>query len=91
MNLALANEKIASLTVEFTCSIEAKMEIDAIESPADRIFNDLLQNRNRSPNGRRYSRDTLIWPRQVYGASSTAWTVVRKMLPFCQNGFSIQV
>jgi uncharacterized protein Yka (UPF0111/DUF47 family) len=44
MNLAQASEKIASLTDELARSIEAKMEIDAIESPVDRIFNDLLQN-----------------------------------------------
>jgi hypothetical protein len=64
MNLARASEKIVSLTDEFARSIEVKMEIDAIESTVDRIFNDLLENRNRSPDGRRYSRDTLIWGRQ---------------------------
>jgi hypothetical protein len=87
MNLVRASEKIASLTNELARSIEAKMEIDAIESPVDRIFNDLLQNHNRSPDGTRYSRDTLIWARQVYDASPIAWIVVRKMLPFRQNGF----
>jgi hypothetical protein len=32
-----ASEKIAPLTDEFARSIEAKMEVDAIESPVDRI------------------------------------------------------
>jgi hypothetical protein len=81
MNLARASEKIASLTDELARSIDAKMEIDAIESPVDRIFNDVLRNRNRSPDRRHYSRDTLIWARQVYDASPIARTVVRKMLP----------
>jgi hypothetical protein len=72
MNLALASEKIASLTDEFARSIEAKMEIDANESPVSRIFNDFLQNRNRSPDGRRYSRDTRIWVRRIYDTSPTA-------------------
>jgi hypothetical protein len=82
MNLARASEKIASLTDEFPCSIEVKMETDAMESPADRIFNNLIQNRNRSQDGRHYSRDTLIWARQGYDVSPIALTVVRKMLPF---------
>jgi hypothetical protein len=72
MNLARASEKIASLTNELARSIEAKMEIDAIEFPVDQIFNDLLQNRNRSPDRRRYSRDILIWARQVYRVSPIA-------------------
>jgi hypothetical protein len=72
MNLVRASENIASLTNELARSIEAKMEIDAIEFPVDRIFDDLLQNRNRRPDGRRYSRDTLMWARQVYDASPTA-------------------
>jgi hypothetical protein len=37
MNLARVSEKIASLTDELARSLGAKMQIDAVESPVDRI------------------------------------------------------
>jgi hypothetical protein len=40
-----------------------------------------VQNHIRHPNGRRYSRETLLWVRHVYKISPQPWKAVRKALP----------
>jgi hypothetical protein len=82
MNLESAMKTICVLTDQLSDSFRAKTEIDPITSPADCIFHDRLQNRQREISGRRYSRETMMWARQVYDISPNAWEAVRKVLPF---------
>jgi hypothetical protein len=81
MTLEHAKEKIRSLTDQLSQALHAKAEVDPITTPADCIFHDLVNNQAREPNGRRYSRETMIWARQVYDISERAWDIVRKVLP----------
>jgi hypothetical protein len=75
MNLESAMKTICTLTDQLSDSYRAKAEIDPITSPADCIFHDLLQTRQREISGRCYSRKTMMWARHVYDISPNAISV----------------
>jgi hypothetical protein len=81
INLDRAMGKIQSLVDQLSQACSEREEIDPITTPADSIFHDILQNRARSMAGRRYSRATMLWARQIYDVSPTAWDLVRKVFP----------
>jgi hypothetical protein len=85
MNLHRAQKKIQSLSNQPAEGLQAEGDIKPLTKPADRIFRELLQNRSRDPNSRRYLRDTMMWARQVYDISPSASEVVRKVLPLPSN------
>jgi hypothetical protein len=58
-------EKINSLTSELAKQLHKHTTQHHLQSPADQIVMDIIENRERAPNGRRYSLDTLHW----------AWTI----------------
>jgi hypothetical protein len=84
-NLHHTHEKIQSLSNQFAEALQAERDINLLTEPAYRLFRELLQNRSRDPNARRYSRDTTIWARKIYDISQSAWEVVRKVLPLPSN------
>jgi hypothetical protein len=85
MNLHCAQEKIQSLNNQLAEALQAEGDINPLTERLDRIFRALLQNHSRDPNARRYSRDTMMWARQIYDISPLAWEIVRKVLPLPSN------
>jgi hypothetical protein len=81
MNLKRAREKSASLTDQLADAMQAQVTTNPLTSPADVILRDILQNRSRDPGGRRYSRETLLWARQIHDISPAAWEAIRAVLP----------
>jgi hypothetical protein len=63
MNLTCATYQIVGLMTKLAPFLEAKSEINAIQSPSDRIVEILLRTRHGDPNRRCYFRDTIIWER----------------------------
>jgi hypothetical protein len=61
--------------------MQDQSDIDPVQSPRDRIFLDIVQNRCRPKNGRRYSPETLHWAWAAEEQSSTAWDVVDTPAP----------
>jgi hypothetical protein len=61
-----AARKAEDLTAQLTDAMEEGARLNPCYTPADRIFLDIMQNRSRPPNGRRYSPETLHWGWTVY-------------------------
>jgi hypothetical protein len=47
----------------------------------DRIFTDFNRNREQAPSRRRYSLDTLTWPREIVIESPAAYGTIGRILP----------
>jgi hypothetical protein len=72
LNLSQARHKIAMLESQMAEEIETMATLHPLQSPADRIFSDVAGNRTQHPSGRRYSVETLAWPREIHDKSPRA-------------------
>jgi hypothetical protein len=79
-NLTKAQRKIQELTKQVADLMREQSFKDLTQSPYDRIYLDILKNRSRKPNGRRYSIETLLWTEEIHAVSPQALQVVRKVL-----------
>jgi hypothetical protein len=69
VNSQKTKDRLIDLQNRFVTSLESNSTTDHGSSPVDRIFADIVHNHSRHPNGRRYSRETLLWARHVYEIS----------------------
>jgi hypothetical protein len=81
VNLQKRKDQSIDLQNRFATSLESMSTTDHGSSPIDRIFADILQNHSRHPNGRLYSRETLLWAGDSSEISPQAWKAVLKALP----------
>ena len=58
LQLSRATRKIGILTAQLAPEMQDDLASDPLHSPCDRIFLDIVQNREREVHGRRYSLET---------------------------------
>jgi hypothetical protein len=81
LQLRAAKQRIEYLTTRLAETLQADADTNPLHLPRDRIFLDIVQNRARPKNGRRYSPETLRWAWAEHQQSAAAWTIVREALP----------
>jgi hypothetical protein len=81
MNLQLAENKIEELKKELAAAMRERDYQNLIQTPAERIYLDILKNHGRDPHGRRYCVETLAWAEEIHMISPQALEVVGKVIP----------
>jgi hypothetical protein len=79
--LAQLDEKISRLTSELHVALTTRSQENPTQSPAERIYTDILRNHGRPPQGHRYSLETLLRAREIHSVSPQAWRLIRDVLP----------
>jgi hypothetical protein len=64
------------LTYQLAAILQHETDTNPLQTPADRIFLDIVQNRCRPKNGRRYSPETLRWAWTACEQSPACWNIV---------------
>jgi hypothetical protein len=70
--LQTAQNKIQTLTQQLASALEEHSRSSILQTPRDLIWLDLVRNRDRPPNGRRYCMETLVWAREILDTSPHA-------------------
>jgi hypothetical protein len=71
-------EQIQELRTELA---HRSMQPDSLDTAADRIWTDLLHNRDVPPIRRRHSIESLVWGREILAISSAAYQIISQILP----------
>jgi hypothetical protein len=69
------------LIAQLGAQLQQQLDDDPFHSPGNHIFLDIVRNRGRKKNGRRYSPITLQWSYTVFQQSPALWEIVRDGLP----------
>jgi hypothetical protein len=79
--LEQTQQRVNELKQRLQEAVVAASAENTIQSPSERIYNDIIMNHDRPPTGRRYSFETLLWAQEIHAISPHALAVVRKVIP----------
>jgi hypothetical protein len=81
LQLDNAKTRIATLTAKLTEALCHDADINPLRTVRDCVLFDIFRNRDRPPNARRYTPETLHWAWRVYQRSSATWELVHDVIP----------
>jgi Na+/phosphate symporter len=79
-NLQRAETKIAELEKQLAAAMRDRENQNLTQTPAERVYLDIIKNHGRDPHGRRYCVETLAWAEEIHTISPHALEVVGKVI-----------